>query len=71
VEGEINSALYINYPVENITFRDTNLGASRITFHAEELEGLRYPSVDLTLQNVTYTPQSIVREGIALCIKET
>ena len=69
VEAEINSALYINYPSENITFRHTDLGAAKITFHAEELEGLRYPSVSLTLQNVTCTPQSIVCEGVTVCTK--
>ncbi|MBO7169753.1 MAG: hypothetical protein J6W28_01080 [Clostridia bacterium] len=69
VEGEINSVLYINYPSENITFRDTDLGSSKITFHAEELEGLCYPSVSLTLQNVTCTPQSIVCEGVTVCAK--
>ena len=70
VEGEINSVLYINYPSESITFRDTNLSSSKITFHAEALEGLRYPSVDLTLQNVTHTSQSIACEGVTVCIKE-
>ena len=70
VEAEINSALYINYPSENITFRHTDLGAAKITFHAENLEALRYPPVTLTLQNVTRTEESIAAEGIAVCIKE-
>ena len=70
VEGEINSVLYVNYPSENITFRDTDLGSSKITFYAEKLEGLRYPAVDLTLQNVTRMSQSIASEGVNVCIKE-
>ena len=64
VEESINSVLYVNYPSENITFKDTDLASAKITFCAEKIEGLRYPMVALTLENVTHTPQSIVFDGV-------
>ena len=52
MEGEINHLLYSNYPSESISFKDIDLKGTDVYFAAEHLEGLVYPTVEITAENV-------------------
>ncbi len=62
VEGEINHLLYSNYPSEAIAFKDTDLKDCDIYFAAERLDGLVYPTVDITVENVKGAKEQILAE---------
>ena len=59
IENEIDALLLSNYPCNNINVIDTDLKNSTLCFKAEKLDGLNYPTVTVTLKNVTATESSI------------
>jgi hypothetical protein len=62
VENKINMLLCSNYPSENISVYDTDLKDTKIDFRARRIEGLSYPTVDLTLDGVKRKERSVVFE---------
>ena len=62
IENEVPKLLGSNYPSEHITVKNTDMKDSKIYFLAEEMEGLVYPVVDLTFENVIRTSDSIVSD---------
>jgi len=62
VENKINMLLCSNYPSEHITVRDTDLKDAKIDFRASKIDGISYPTVDLTLERVNRKENSIVTD---------
>lgn len=59
IENEVPQLLGSNYPSENITIKDTDMKDSKVYFWAKDLEGLVYPTVDITFENVIRTEDSV------------
>lgn len=59
VENEMDMVFCSNYPCANITIKDTDMKDSIAIFKAERLEGLTYPTAELTLENVIRKENSI------------
>lgn len=59
IESEIEYLLHSNYPSQNIKIKDTDLKDSVIYFQAVDIDGLTYPTVDITLENVVCNDNSI------------
>ena len=71
IENKVPKLLGSNYPTENITIKDTDMKDSRIYFLAEQMEGLSYPAVSLTLENVICRTDFLVSdEGHPVCVIE-
>jgi len=65
VENKINMLLCSNYPSEHIAVRDTDLKDTKIDFRAaRKIEGLSYPTVDLTLERVNRKENSIASDEV-------
>ncbi len=60
IENEIEYLIHSNYPSENIKLLDTDLKKSKIYFQCSDIDGLSYPTVDITLKNVVRKNDSIV-----------
>ena len=63
IENEVATLLDSNHPCNNITVADTDLKDSSLTFRSEPLDSLTYPTVNLTLKNVTSTADPVVTDG--------
>ena len=63
IENEVPKLLGSNYPAEHLTIKDTDMKDSKLYFLAEDMEGLVYPTVELTLENVIRTEDAIVADG--------
>ena len=62
VENDVRYMLHSNYPTENIKIIDTDLKDSKVYFQAADIDGLTYPAVDITLQNVVRKKDSILSD---------
>lgn len=62
VENDIRYILHSNYPTENIKIIDTDFKDSKVYFQAADIDGLTYPAVDITLQNVVRKKDSILSD---------
>lgn len=60
IENEIEYLIHSNYPSENIKLQDTDLKDSKVYFQASDIDGLSYPTVDMTLGNVVRNNDSII-----------
>ena len=60
IENEIKNMIHSNYPSENIKILDTDLKDSKVYFQASDIDGLSYPTVDVTLENVVRKDDSII-----------
>lgn len=62
IENQIEYLIHSNYPSENIKIYDTDLKDSKVYFQASDIEGLSYPTVDITLKNVVRKNDSIISD---------
>jgi hypothetical protein len=62
IENEIEYLIHSNYPSENIKILDTDFKDSKVYFQASDIEGLSYPTVDITLKNVVRKNDSIISD---------
>ena len=71
IENEVPRLLVSNYPSENITLKDTDMKDSRVCFSIIPLDGLVYPTVEFTFENVIRTEGSLVADaGHPVCVIE-
>ncbi len=59
VENEMQNLIVSTYPTKHITIKDTDLKDTQVRFVAKKLEGITYPALELTLENVTRKEDSI------------
>ena len=62
IEAEIPELFGANYPVASVRLSDTDLKDSKIRFEALDLDGLTYPTAELTLRNVTQKADTILSD---------
>lgn len=62
IEAEIPELFGANYPIGSVRIADTDLKDAKIRFEAMDLDGLAYPTADLTLENVSAKQDSIVAD---------
>lgn len=62
VENDVRYMLHSNYPTKNIKIIDTDFKDSKVYFQAADIDGLTYPAVDITLQNVVRKNDSILSD---------
>lgn len=60
IESDVKKLFGSNYPSENIRLTDTDMKDAKLYFDAVELGGLSYPTLDLTLERVKRTEDSVV-----------
>lgn len=72
VESKINFVLHSNHPCKSITVKNTDLKDARIAFASMKIEGLTYPMVNVTLENVTHNHPNCVVADIdhPVCVTE-
>ena len=69
-ENEVGALIESNYPCDKITVADTRLCGSRIVFRAERLDGLVYPTANLTLDNVAEGTECVdCDDGHPVCVR--
>ena len=59
IENELDMIFCSNYPSAHIKIKDTDMKDSKACFKAEKLEGLIYPTADITLENVSRKEDSL------------
>ena len=62
IENDVEALLDSNYPCNGITVANTDLGNSKLRFRAEDLCGLFYPTVNVTLKNVITKDDSVIQD---------
>lgn len=62
IEAEIPELFRADYPIKTVRIADTDLKGAKICFKAIDLEGLVYPTAELTLENVTVKQDSILAD---------
>ena len=63
LEADIKTFFRANYPVENITVKNCNLGDEKILFEGFNLDGLTYPPVLLTVENTPLSDDTVLSDS--------
>ncbi|MBQ8342703.1 MAG: hypothetical protein IJY21_01210 [Clostridia bacterium] len=63
IEADIQTFFRANYPVENITIKNSDIKEAKILFEGFDLDGLSYPPVQLTVESTPLSKNAVISDG--------